>query len=45
MIEEIRTGSSRGIEIEGISLGQRVFSIIVAFVVTALLIIIPNIVL
>ena len=40
---EIKTGSSRGIALKGISLGQKIFSTVIACVVTLLLIIIPNI--
>ena len=40
---EIKTGSSKGISFEGISLGQKIFSTVIACVVTVALIIIPNV--
>ena len=45
MLEELRTGSSRGIALEGVTFWQKAFSTAVALAVSALLIIIPYVVL
>jgi hypothetical protein len=42
MKEELRVGSSRGIPLPGLTSGERVLSITLACLVTALLAILPN---
>jgi hypothetical protein len=43
MREELRTGSSRGIALLGLTFGQKALSTVLACTVTALLAILPNI--
>jgi hypothetical protein len=42
MLEELRTGSWRGIELEGMTFGQKLLSAVLACTVTVLLIVLPN---
>jgi len=45
MREDLRTESSKGMAIRGITLSQKVFSTSVALIIAALLVIIPNLIL